>query len=173
MFSIHFLPTFGDGEDEEGQAVGLIVLDDYDESLESCLCVWTRADYERQGREAVAQVLDGEISGSTGTRRRTRVRRRGLGSLSRGQCRGRQKRRDIWWVMRGDLGGIPIWAGIVSESDTIPAQKPIWNDSRPVGGHTVDRVGGRTHLSFQELFDHQVVGTCRRQDVWRNRLPRR
>ena len=30
-----------------------------------------------------------------------------------------------------DLGGIRIWAGSVPESETIPAQIPIWNESRP------------------------------------------
>jgi hypothetical protein len=58
-----------------------------------------------------------------------------------------------------DLGGILIWAGIVSEFDTIPAQKPMWNDSRPVRGPSVgSRRGTGATPPFQELFDHRAAG---------------
>jgi hypothetical protein len=65
VFSIEFDPTL-DTDDvvADGQTVGVIWLsDDYYETFESCLCVWTRADYERQWRAAIEQVLDGEASG--------------------------------------------------------------------------------------------------------------
>ncbi len=66
------------------------------------------------------------------------------GMESRWRCRGDLRPRLPGAVSPaevGDLhGGICIWAGIVSESETIPAQKPSWNDSRPVRGARPVRV---------------------------------
>ena len=49
-------------------------------------------------------------------------------------------RADYEGQKRSELGGLRIWAGSVSDSETDPAQIPIRNDSRPVHGTAVDRV---------------------------------
>ena len=65
------------------------------------------------------------------------------------------RRRARWPVVRrdrrraADPGGIRIWAGIVSESETDPAQKPIWNDSRPVRETPSITSDDRTHHPFE------------------------
>ena len=61
MFSIHFYPVVG--EPDPIEARGVIVLGDYFEDFFSTLATWDRSAYEAQWREAIEQVLDGEVSG--------------------------------------------------------------------------------------------------------------
>jgi hypothetical protein len=75
----------------------------------------------------------------------------------------------------------PIWERIVSEGvlgaeildfENHRAQMADRNNSRPLRGHTVDRVGLQDPSSLQVLLDHRAVGTTGRcRFSWRINRP--